>query len=103
MAVSPPPAAPDAAANEASEGTELKCGLDHADAELDLLDPDRYSVEDTVEILSWLTRHERKVLAAKTLAAARLARGNLHLRTGHRSAAESLAAATGDSVGDAKD
>jgi 5-methylcytosine-specific restriction endonuclease McrA len=107
MAVIAPPAAPDAAANaaetEASEGTELKCGLDHADAELDLLDPDRYSVEDTVEILGWLTRHERKVLAAKTLAAARLARGNLHLRTGHRSAAESLAAATGDSVGDTKD
>ena len=107
MAVIAPPAAPktqpNAAETGASEGAELKSGLDHADAELDLLDPDRYSVEDTVEILSWLTRHERKVLAAKTLAAARLARGNLHLRTGHRSAAESLAAATGDSVGDTKD
>jgi hypothetical protein len=95
--------APHAVPNGPSEGAELKSRLEHADAELDLLDPDRYSIEDTVEIISWLTRHERKVMAAKTLAAARLARGNLHLRTGHRSAAESLAAATGDSVGDAKD
>jgi 5-methylcytosine-specific restriction endonuclease McrA len=103
MAVIAPHAAPNGATNGASEGAELKSRLDDADAELDLLDPDRYSVEDTVELMSWLTRHERKVLAAKTLSAARLARGNLHLRTGHRSAAESLAAATGDSVGDTKD
>ncbi len=95
--------APHAVPNRASEGAELKSRLDDADAALDLLDPDRYSVEDTVELMSWLTRHERKVLAAKTLIAARLARGNLHLRTGHRSAAESLAATTGDSVGDTKD
>jgi hypothetical protein len=86
-----------------SEGARLKSRVDDADAELDILDPDRYSLEDTAEIIGWLTRHERKVIAAKTLAAARLARGNLHLRTGHRSAAESLSAATGDSVVETKD
>jgi hypothetical protein len=87
----------------ATEGAALKARLDEADAELDLLDPDRYSVEDTAEIVTWLTRHERRVLAAKSLAMARVAQGNLYLRSGHRSAAEALAAATGDSVGETKD
>jgi hypothetical protein len=77
--------------------------LDAADGALDATDPDCCSTEDAAAVLRRVTRHERKVLAYKTALAARLARGNLHTRTGHRTPAEFLAATTGDSVGEAKD
>jgi hypothetical protein len=86
-----------------TEAADLRSHLEAADTVIDALDPHRYSVEDTAELVGWLTRHERKVTALKTLAAARLAQGNLHVRSGHRNPAEFLAARTGDSVSEAKD
>lgn len=86
-----------------TEAQALFAHVDAIDAFMDSYDPDRYSVEDVAELLARFTRAERLVVAGKTLSAARLARGQLHRRTGHRSAAEYLAAATGDSVGEAKD
>jgi hypothetical protein len=77
--------------------------LDAADDALDATDPDCCSMDDAATVLRRVTRHERKVLAYKTALAARLARGNLHTRAGHRTPAEFLAATTGDSVGEAKD
>ena len=49
------------------------------------------------------TRVERCGVAGKTLTARRVGESNLHRRSGHRSAAEYLAAETGDSVGETKD
>ncbi|HUY65743.1 MAG TPA: HNH endonuclease signature motif containing protein [Acidimicrobiales bacterium] len=85
-----------------TEARELFAHLDAIDWFFDAYDPDRYSAEDGAELLGRLTRHERRVVAVRTLTAARVARGNLHVRTGHRSPAEFLAAQTGDSVGEAK-
>ena len=61
------------------------------------------SIEGAAGVLRRVTRLERKVVAEKTTVAARLAQGSHYARTGHRSAAEFLAATTGDSVGEAKD
>ena len=85
-----------------TEARDLFAHLDAVDAWIATYDPRRYSAEDGAEVLDRLTRHERVVTAARTLTAARVAEGNLHLRAGHRSAAEHLAARTGDSVGEAK-
>ena len=63
----------------------------------------RYSGDDSVTLLKFFTEMERTAMAGKTLAAARVAGSNIHTRTGHRSAAEYIAAATGDSVGESKD
>jgi len=49
-----------------------------------------------------LATYEPARYSAKTLTAARVAQGNLHVRTGHGSAAEFIASATGDSLGDTK-
>jgi hypothetical protein len=84
------------------EARELFAHLDAIDSFFDAYEPDRYSAEDGAKMLGRLTRHERRVVAVKTLTAARVARGNLHVRTGHRTPAEFLAAQTGDSVGDAR-
>ncbi len=94
--VTEPPARP------LTEARDLFAHLDAVDAWIATYDPHRYSAEDGAEVLDRLTRHERVVTAARTLTAARVAEGNLHLRAGHRSAAELLAARTGDSVGDTK-
>ena len=85
-----------------TEARALFAHLDAIDSFFDAYEPDRYSAEDGAELLGRLTRHERRVVAVKTLTAARVARGNLHVRTGHRTPAEFLAAQTGDSVGDAR-
>ena len=85
-----------------TEARRLFAHLDAIDSFFDAYDPDRYPAEDGAELLLRLTRHERRVAAVRTLTAARVARGNLHVRTGHRSPAEFLAAQTGDSVGEAK-
>ncbi len=77
--------------------------LDAAEIALDATDPACCSLEGAAEVLRRLTRLERKVVAHKTAFSARLAQGSLYTRTGHRSAAEFLAATTGDSVGEAKD
>ena len=63
----------------------------------------RYSGDDSVTLLKFFTEMERTAVAGKTLAAARVAGANLHSRTGHRSPAEFIASATGDSVGESKD
>jgi hypothetical protein len=63
----------------------------------------RYSGDDSVTLLKFFTEMERTAMAGKTLAAARVARSNVHTRTGHRSPAEYIAAETGDSVGESKD
>ena len=85
-----------------SGARDLFARLDAVDAWIATYDPGRYSAEDGAEVLDRLTRHERVVTAARTLTAARVAEGNLHVRTGHRSAAELLAAQTGESLGEAK-
>ena len=77
--------------------------LDAAEHALDDTDPACCSLEGATEVLRRLTRLERKVVAHKTAFSARLAQGSHYTRTGHRSAAEFLAATTGDSVGEAKD
>ena len=81
---------------------DLFAHLDAVDVWIATYDPDRYSAEDGAEVLDRLTRHERVVTAARTLTAARMAEGSLHVRTGHRSAAELLAARTGESLSEAK-
>src|ERR1700692_3975720 len=63
----------------------------------------RYSGEDSVTLLKFFTELERTAMAAKARGAARVARSNIHPRTGHRSPAEYIASATGDSVGESKD
>jgi 5-methylcytosine-specific restriction endonuclease McrA len=77
--------------------------LDAADRALEAVDPSCLSVEDGTRVLRRVARHERRVLAYKTGLSARLAEGSHYTRTGHHSAAELVAAATGDSVGEAKD
>ncbi len=77
--------------------------LDAAEHALDDTDPACCSLEGATEVLRRLTRLERKVVAHKTAFSARLAQGSHYTRTGHRSAAEFLAATTGDTVGEAKD
>jgi hypothetical protein len=67
------------------------------------LESERYSGEDSVRWVRLFTRVERCGVAGKTLAARRVGESNLHRRSGHRSAAEYLAAETGDSVGETKD
>ncbi len=67
------------------------------------LESERYSGEDSVEWVRLFTRVERCGVAGKTLAARRVEESHLHRRSGHRSAAEYLAAETGDSVGETKD
>ena len=81
---------------------ELIAHLEAVDSFFDTYDPDRYSAEDAADLLGRLARHERRVVAAKTVTGARVAKGNLHVRTGHRSPAEFLAARTGESVGEAR-
>ena len=66
-------------------------------------EPGRYDPEDAARLVATFTRAERLCGAGKTLAAARVAESPRHLRSGHRSAAEWLAAETGDSVGGAVD
>jgi len=88
--------------NEPTEAQALMAHFDGIDGLLATYEPARYSTEDAAELLSRITKHERQVVAAKTLTAARVAQGNLHVRTGHGSAAEFIASATGDSLGDTK-
>jgi hypothetical protein len=87
---------------EPTEAQALMAHFDGIDGLLATYEPARYSTEDAAELLSRITKHERQVVAAKTLTAARVAQGNLHVRTGHGSAAEFIASATGDSLGDTK-
>jgi hypothetical protein len=86
-----------------TEARALFAHFDGVDAFLATFEPARYSTEDAAELLSRITRHERRVVAAKTLVAARVAEGHLHLRTGHRTPAEFMAATTGDSLAETKD
>ena len=86
-----------------TEAEALFAHFDGVDAFLASYEPSRYSVEDAAELLSRITRHERQVVAAKTLTAARVAEGNLHVRTGHRTPAEFMAERTGDPLGETKD
>ena len=66
------------------------------------LEAERYSGDDALSLVALFTRIERLGVAGKTLAAHRVDQCHAHLRSGHRSAAEFLAAETGDSVGEAK-
>ncbi len=61
-----------------------------------------YSGADSVTLVTFFTEMERTAVAGKTLAARRVEESNVHLLRGHRSAAELLAAQTGDSLGEAK-
>ncbi len=67
------------------------------------LEAERYSGDDSVTLVTFFTRMERLCGAAKALAARRVEEARSHLRSGHRSTAELLAARTGDSLGEAKD
>ncbi len=91
------------AGSDQAEPQDLFAFLDAAERALDTIDPACCSLESAAEVLRRLTRLERKVVAHKTAFSARLAQGSLYTRTGHRSAAEFLAATTGDSVAEAKD
>lgn len=65
-------------------------------------EPARYSGPDAAILVGAFVRIERLALAGKTLAATRAAEANVHRSTGHRDAAQWLAGATGESVGDAR-
>jgi hypothetical protein len=67
------------------------------------LEAERYSGDDSVTLVTFFTRMERLCGAGKALAARRVEEARSHLRSGHRSTAELLAARTGDSLGEAKD
>ena len=67
------------------------------------LEPRRYSGEDAVALVRMFTNVERTGVAGKTLAACRVDESRVHSRSGSRSAAEFIAATTGDSVGETKD
>lgn len=67
------------------------------------LEIDRFSVGDSLTLARFFTTVERTAQAGKAQALARAARAEVHHSTAHRSAAEALAAATGDSVGETKD
>jgi len=67
------------------------------------MEAERYSVQDSLTLVRLFTKVERTAQAGKALAADRVAHGPAHVHSGHRSAAEALAAATGDSVGEVKE
>ena len=67
------------------------------------LEIDRFSVEDSRTMACFFTTVERTAQAGKAKALASAAQANVHFGTPHRSAAEALAAETGDSVGETKD
>ena len=67
------------------------------------LETERYTGDDAVTLVSFFTTLERLGVAGKALAARRVEESKSHLRSGHRSTAELLAARTGDSLGEAKD
>jgi hypothetical protein len=66
------------------------------------MESERYTGDDSIALVRLFTTVERTASAGKTLAARRVEEANVHRLTGHRSAAELLAARTGDSVGDTK-
>lgn len=80
---------------------ELSAAVEVVAAFVHAFDPGLYSGEDAEHLVTVFTRAERLGGAGKTLAANRAAECNRHVLTGHRSAAEWLAAQTGESVGDA--
>jgi hypothetical protein len=65
-------------------------------------DPARFLPSDAASLTTLFTQAERLAVAGKTLAAARAAEGNPGAQSGHRTAAEWLAAETGESLGDAR-
>jgi hypothetical protein len=67
------------------------------------LETERYTGDDAVRLVTFFTTLERLGVAGKALAARRVEESKSHLRSGHRSTAELLAARTGDSLGEAKD
>ena len=65
-------------------------------------EPARFSGPDAASLVGSFARIERLALAGKTLAAVRAAEANVHRSSGERDAAQWLAGATGESVGDAR-
>ena len=65
-------------------------------------EPARFSGPDAASLVGSFARIERLALAGKTLAATRAAEANVHRSSGERDAAQWLAGATGESVGDAR-
>ncbi|HEX7443206.1 MAG TPA: hypothetical protein VF320_04935 [Acidimicrobiales bacterium] len=82
---------------------ELSAAVEVVASFVQSFDPGLYSGEDAASLLSLFTRAEHLCMAGKTLAANRAAVCHRHVLTGHRSAAEWLAAQTGESVGQAVD
>jgi hypothetical protein len=75
---------------------------DHLEGFLGSFEPARFSGPDAATLVVAFARVERLALAGKTLAATRAAEANVHRSTGQRDAAEWLAGATGESVGEAR-
>jgi hypothetical protein len=83
--------------------TELNEAFDVIGAFVESFEPGRYSGGDAAELVTLFTRGERLCAAGKTLAARRAADANQHQCAGHRTPAQWLAEATGESVGEAID
>jgi hypothetical protein len=80
---------------------EVESALSVLGAFVASFDADTYSAPDAAALVALFTKGERLCTAGRIAAARRVASTDLHLRTGHRTPAEWLAAQTGDSVGNA--
>ena len=98
MVVAAPDTSPDTSADPRS-GSALAVAVEAVASFLSSFDPARTSGEDAAWLVGVFSRVERLGAAGKTMSATRAAQCHPHRSTGHRSAAEWLAAATGESVG----
>ena len=97
------PAKPSAkrSAKPAPEASDLLAAVEVVAAFVSAFEPERYSVADATTLLSAFTRVKRLGTAGEAHCARRVAESHAHLRSGHRTPAEWLAAQTGESVGEA--
>ncbi len=92
-ATKPDPMAPDA--------QDLLAAVEVVAAFVTAFEPERYSVADATTLLSAFTKVKRLGTAGEAHCARRMAQSNAHLGSGHRTPAEWLASATGESVAEA--
>ncbi len=85
----------------APDAQDLLAAVEVVAAFVTAFEPERYSVADATTLLSAFTKVKRLGTAGEAHCARRVAQSNAHLRSGHRTPAEWLASATGESVAEA--
>jgi hypothetical protein len=94
-----PPEGP--AVSPAGEAAPLAAAVDAIASFVSFFEPGRFGGGDAALLVSLFARAERLCVSGRALAAARAVEARCHEASGHRSGAEWLAAATGESVGEA--